>query len=159
MSPTTTDDWDDDESPRTVRSQRLDRARILIADDDGEMRRVVVDTLHSDGYEVRQAASGRALLETVSRIDTHAFPMDGVDLVLLDHRMPGMTGLDAVRTLRGCERRVPVILMTAYPDARLEDEAKTLDVTVLPKPFTRAELSRTVLAKLLGRSPSLRAES
>jgi two-component system response regulator (stage 0 sporulation protein F) len=85
--------------------------------------------------------------------------MDGVDLVLLDHRMPGMTGLEAVRTLRGCERQVPVILMTAYPDARLEDEAKGLDVTVLPKPFTRAELSRTVLAKLLGRSPSPRAGS
>lgn len=130
------------------------RARILVVDDDGEMLRIVGDTLRQDGHEVRQLASAPALLDILVRIEASAFPLDGVDLLVLDHRMPQMTGLHAVRTIRDSACVTPVVLMTAYPDARVEAEALELDVTVLSKPFTREVLRRTVISKLRGRRTS-----
>jgi len=124
------------------------RPRVLVVDDNPEMRRVVLDTLRQDGYEVREAASARMLLDMILQIETSAFPMDGIDLVVLDHRMPGMTGLDAMRILRQADKRVPAILMTAYPEGRVQVDAASLDVMVLPKPFTRDDLRRSVQLKL-----------
>ncbi len=135
-----------------LRSRRLGRALILVADDDGEMRDAVAETLHADGYQVRVASSGRAFLDAIANLEAGQQAMRGVDLVVLDNRMPGMSGLDALRTLRGTTRATPAILMTAYPTLAVEAEAFRLDATVLSKPFARAELSRTVLAKLLGRA-------
>ena len=137
----------EDEEEETL-SERASRPRVLVVDDNSEMRRVVLDTLRHEGYEVREAASARMLLDMILRIETSAFPLDGIDLILLDHRMPGMTGLDAIRVLRQAEKLVPAILMTAYPEGRLEVDAASLDVTVLPKPFTRADLRRAVQVKL-----------
>lgn len=141
----------DDDAPETVRSMRFGRARVLIADDDAEMRTVVADTLEADGYRVRAASSGRAFLDAIASIHEGQNAMDGVDLVVLDNRMPGMTGLEALRRLRQTDCTTPAILMTAYPAAQVEVEAIGMDATVLSKPFTRAELSRTVVDKLLGR--------
>ena len=121
---------------------------MLVVDDNSEMRRVVLDTLRQEGYEVREAASARMLLDMILQIEISAFPMDGIDLVVLDHRMPGMTGLDAMRILRQADKRVPAILMTAYPEGRVQADAASLDVMVLPKPFTRADLVRFVRLKL-----------
>ncbi len=124
------------------------RPRVLVVDDNSEMRRVVLDALRQEGYEVREAASARMLLDMILQIETSAFPIDGIDLVVLDHRMPGMTGLDAMRILRQADKRVPAILMTAYPEGRVQADAASLDVMVLPKPFTRADLCRFVQLKL-----------
>lgn len=142
----------DDDAPLTVRSMRFGRARILIADDDAAMRTVVADTLETDGYRVRVASSGRAFLDAIVSIDGGQHAMDGVDLVVIDNRMPGMTGLEALRRLRRTERTTPAILMTAYPGPEVEAEATGLDATVLPKPFSRADLSAAVISKLVGRA-------
>ncbi len=142
----------DDAAPPTVRSMRFGRARILVADDDAEMRTVVADTLETDGYRVRVASSGRAFLDALMSTDGGQHAMDGVDLVLLDNRMPGMTGLEALRRFRQAERGTPAILMTAYPGPQVEAEAASLDATVLSKPFTRGDLGRLVAAKLVGRA-------
>ncbi len=146
-------DLPDDDEPLTVRSLRFGRARILVVDDDPEMREAVAEALHADGYQVRVASSGRAFLTAIASVEAGHHELDGVDLVVVDNRMPGMTGLDALRALRGAERTMPAILMTAYPAAHIEEEAMGLDATVLSKPFARSELTRTVLAKLLGRAP------
>ncbi len=145
-------DLPEDDEPITVRSMRFGRARILVADDDAAMRTVVADTLETDGYRVRVASSGRAFLDAIVSIDGGQHAMDGVDLVLLDNRMPGMTGLEALRRLRQNERNTPAILMTAYPAPQVEAEATTLGATVLSKPFTRSDLSRLVVEKLVGRA-------
>jgi CheY-like chemotaxis protein len=146
-------DLPDDDEPLTVRSLRFGRARILVVDDDHEMREAVAEALHADGYQVRVASSGRALLTAIASVEAGHHELDGVDLVVVDNRMPGMTGLDALRALRGAERTMPAILMTAYPAPHIEEEAMGLDATLLSKPFARSELTRTVLAKLLGRAP------
>lgn len=145
-------DLPEDDEPVTVRSMRFGRARILVADDDAAMRTVVADTLETDGYRVRVASSGRAFLDAIVSIDGGQHAMDGVDLVLLDNRMPGMTGLEALRRLRQNERNTPAILMTAYPAPQVEAEATSLGATVLSKPFTRGDLSRLVVEKLVGRA-------
>ena len=142
----------DDDAPETVRSMRFGRARILIADDDVEMRTVVADTLEADGYRVRVASSGGAFLDAVAAMDEGQDAMDGVDLVVIDNRMPGISGLEALRRLRQTDRKTPAILMTAYPAPQVEAEALGMDATVLSKPFTGADLRRTVVEKLVSRA-------
>jgi CheY-like chemotaxis protein len=63
-----------------------------------------------------------------------------------------MSGLDALRAMRGADRWVPAILMTAYPSAAVEAEARRLHAVVLPKPFDRETLRQAVLTALLPRT-------
>jgi two-component system response regulator (stage 0 sporulation protein F) len=144
-------DASEEEEPITVRSSRLGRARVLIADDDGDMRDIVSETLRSSGYLTNAAESGFAFIDSIVEIEEGLRPMDGVDLVLVDNRMPGMSGLDALRAMRGADRWVPAILMTAYPSAAVEAEAHRLGAVVLPKPFDRETLRQAVLTALLPR--------
>lgn len=143
-------DWEEDEGP-TEPYRRAKGARILVVDDDEDMRHVVYNSLCSEGYEIHQAESGRALLNALATLESPTSIIDGVDLVVVDHRMPGITGMDALRAMRGSERTTPAILMTAYPSPTLEADASELGVRVLAKPFTREKLSAAVLAALLGR--------
>ncbi len=129
-------------------------ARVLVVDDDGDLRSIVHSTLRREGYDVREAPSGGALLRTLVSVARGAFPLDGVDLILLDNRMPGITGLGALRTIREAEWTIPAVLMTAYPSPEVEAEAHALGALVLSKPFTREALSRTVQQALLSRTPS-----
>lgn len=137
--------------PITERAPATGRARIVVADDDHAMRSEVCSALQLNGYEVRAASSGWAFLTALHSIEEGFDPMDGVDLVVLDNKMPGMTGLEALRMMRALSRRIPAVLMTAYPSPRVEDEAACLDAVVLPKPFGRVELGQVVLSLLLGR--------
>ncbi len=140
-----------DLDPITERSPATGRARIVVADDDPAMRSEVCSALQLNGYEVRAASSGWAFLTALHSIEDGFDPMDGVDLVVIDNKMPGMTGLEALRLMRTLSRHIPAVLMTAYPSPRVEDEAACLSAVVLPKPFGRAELGQVVLALLLGR--------
>lgn len=149
-------DWEEDDGP-TEPYPRSRGARILVVDDDEDMRHVVHNSLCHEGYEIHQAESGRALLSALAALEAPTSPFDGVDLVLVDHRMPGITGLEALRTMRGSEWSTPAILMTAYPDTALEADARELGAHVLAKPFTREKLSAMVLATLLGKRDRPRA--
>ncbi len=82
--------------------------RIVVADDDPDIRRLVVLKLTSAGHEVTAVGDGAAALEAIRR--------DPPDLAVLDVMMPGMTGVEVCVALRG-ERRtagVPVILLTIF---------------------------------------------
>ncbi len=82
-------------------------ATALIVDDDATLRRALGQRLAHWGYEVREAASGAEAIE-VSRRTEH-------DLVLLDLSMPGLSGLDVLRALRGEGIASDVIVLTARP--------------------------------------------
>lgn len=134
-------------------AQRLavpDRASILVADDDDAMRELVCARLTADGYEVHPAASGVELMAALERLSTQAWPADGVDLMILDLRMPGLTGLDAIRKLRAAHWDVPTILMTAFPNTLVRIEAENLNVDVLAKPFPLDTLVKTTRRVLAG---------
>ena len=80
--------------------------RVLVVDDEANMRRTLADILRNEGYEVTTAATGA---EAVQRCSEAAY-----DIVLMDVRMPGIDGVEAFRRIRRHQEGVRVILMSAY---------------------------------------------
>lgn len=118
--------------------------RILVADDQPEMRRLIRGALVRDGYEVVEVANGPALIHAlISGLleeQTRA-----PDLIITDVRMPGMTGLEVLARLRREDWSIPFILITAFGDEALHREAERLGAArVLDKPFELEELRAAV---------------
>jgi CheY-like chemotaxis protein len=115
--------------------------RILVAEDDRAMRKLIARALRNDGHRVTEAASGRdALLRLGNAI--HEGGVRFYDLVISDLRMPGPSGLDLLAGLRASDWSVPVILITAFGDAETHRQARRLGaVSVLDKPFNLELLS------------------
>ena len=118
----------------------MSAARILVVDDDPQIRRVMRVTLTGRGYEVDDAKTGEDALEKVrdSRFD----------LVLLDMNMPGMSGLEACSLIR--DRSEIAIIMLTIRDAE-EDKVAALDAGAddyITKPFTSPELLARIRAAL-----------
>src|SRR4051794_36199642 len=102
--------------------------RILIAEDEEAIRALLKEFLSDEGYEVLEASSG---------LQVQAALAEGrADLVLMDVRMPGKTGLDVLREAQGAREGLPIIVMTAYGTANLAIEAIQLGAyDYIPKPF------------------------
>jgi DNA-binding NtrC family response regulator len=120
--------------------------RILIVEDEENIRHTMQVALETDGYDVETAIDGPdGLLR---------FREPGKwSLVLLDQRMPGMQGLEVLRELKGRDASVPVILITAYGTVGLAAEVLGSGASgFLRKPFTPAELRDVVRQTLATRS-------
>ena len=114
--------------------------KILICDDERDIRNALRIYLTGEGYAVCEADSGLAALELMQR--------EEVQLVLMDIMMPGMDGMTATAKLRE-QSNVPVILITA----KSEDNDKILGLTVgaddyITKPFKLGELCSRIRALL-----------
>ena len=110
---------------------------ILIADDEAEVVQLVRMILEWEGYTVVAAADG---LETLERAE-----MDKPDLILLDVRMPKMSGLTVLEHLSRSETAIPVIMLsvvTTQPDVRSALQRGA--VAYLTKPFELKEMTRLV---------------
>ncbi len=79
---------------------------ILVVDDDEAIRTLLQEELEDEGYKVLIATNAREALKMVET--------DPLDLVILDIRMPGMDGLEALPRMLGLKESLPVILHTAY---------------------------------------------
>lgn len=127
--------------------------RILVAEDDREMRALLVASLRSDGYEVIEAANGLALIHEFSRLLAHGND-HLVDLVVSDERMPGCLGTEVLAGLREFDWRTPFILITAFGDAQTHRTADLLGAAaVFDKPFDLDEF-RDSVRTILHRGPS-----
>jgi CheY-like chemotaxis protein len=115
--------------------------RILLAEDDPDMRRLVAATLRRDGYQVVAVSSGVAMLRRM--------PED-FDAIVSDIQMPDLTALEVLEALRCREIATPVVLMTAYgsEDARIEASALGA-FAVLDKPLDWDALRTTVRQAVL----------
>ncbi|MQL53097.1 response regulator [Desulfofundulus thermobenzoicus] len=114
---------------------------LLVVDDQAGVRRLLFEALVDEGMHVELAASGPEALQKIKK--------NAVDLVLLDMRMPGMSGLDVLRELRKLNPDLPVIMMTAYGELDLVAEAKRQGVRhYLNKPFDLQEVRYLVKALL-----------
>jgi two-component system response regulator (stage 0 sporulation protein F) len=119
--------------------------RILVAEDDREMRRILTAVLRRDGYQVVEAEDGFELLDYIgSPPPVEGCPI-GFDLVISDIRMPVFSGLDALAYIRDLDRDTPMILITGFGDQSSHDEARRLGATaVFDKPFDMGDLLETV---------------
>jgi len=109
--------------------------RILVAEDDPELRALLVESLLAEGYEVMPCPDGLELMETLSA-GLADDQMLQLDLIVSDIRMPWVTGLDVLRGMRDFVGYPPVILMTAFGDNNTHREAASLGAAVvLDKPF------------------------
>ena len=118
--------------------------RILVAEDDVHMRRLVARALRTTGYRVVEAADG---VEVLSRIESTIWHdrHDVIRAVVADMNMPGLTGLDVLAALRCAEVDTPFILITAYGDAHVRREARALGAAaVIDKPFGLGELQHAL---------------
>jgi two-component system KDP operon response regulator KdpE len=118
----------------------MSAGRILVVDDDPQIRRVLKVTLSGQGFEVDDAKNGDVALEKLR--DTR------FDLVLLDINMPGMSGLELCRTIR-LSSELAVIMLTVRDDEA--DTVEALDAGAddyVTKPFKPSELSARIRAAL-----------
>lgn len=118
--------------------------RIVLAEDDVEMRRLVARQLRRDAYDVVECPDGNTLFHLIHSYMTSGDPV-GVDLIISDIRMPGLTGFQVLELLRAKDPFTPVIVMTAFVDLDSRLEAARLGVAAFfEKPFDLDRLRRVV---------------
>jgi signal transduction histidine kinase len=108
--------------------------RVLLVDDDAEVTAATVAMLEQLGHRVRVATSGAAALAIV---DEKA----KLDLIITDHAMAGMTGMELAERIRRIHPELPIVLATGYADVSIGDN---LDVARLDKPYRLDRLAAAI---------------
>ncbi|MCP4871154.1 MAG: sigma-54-dependent Fis family transcriptional regulator [Proteobacteria bacterium] len=120
--------------------------RILIVDDEKNIRRVLQALLEADGYEVESAADGDEARATLRR------STEGFDAILTDLRMPGSDGLQLLRWARASHPDTPVVMVTAHGTVDVAVEAMRAGAyDFITKPFDDAEL-RDIVGKAVAQA-------
>lgn len=121
------------------------RKRVLVIDDDAQLRAFVAASLESEGYEVHGATGG---MNGLTLADA-----EPPDVILLDLRMPGVDGYEVCRILRQGPktRQIPVIILTVSEDPHLNREAYTAGAQAcVLKPFRKEALIAAIRAVSTG---------
>jgi DNA-binding NtrC family response regulator len=114
----------------------MSKPTILVVDDEALIRWSLTERLKSDGYEVLEAETGQAALEALA---------EGVDLVLLDYRLPDTDGVAVLRKIKEFDQDILVILLTAFATVDTAVEAMKLGAYHFAnKPFNLDEIAATV---------------
>jgi CheY-like chemotaxis protein len=110
-------------------------ARVLVVDDDEDIRNLVQARLRAAGHLVVSAASGPEALDLVTE-------KGAPDVAVLDVSMPGMTGLELLQQLRGREgmSELPVVFLSAKVQDEDIEAGRELGATYLTKPFVATAL-------------------
>jgi len=120
-----------DEETKTSRTV----PRILLAEDDFEMRRMLALRLRKENYEVIECSDGYQLLDHMGNPVFEGQP-DDFDLIISDIKMPGITGLEVLEGIYESEWFTPMVLITAFGDKKTHDKAEELGAAaLLDKPF------------------------
>jgi two-component system, response regulator, stage 0 sporulation protein F len=111
--------------------------KVLVVDDQYGIRVLLTEILQKDGYQLYQAANGVQALKVVEE--------DSPDLVLLDMKIPGMDGLEILRRIKEKHEEIQVIMMTAYGELNLINEAMQLGaITHFAKPFDIDDVRKVI---------------
>lgn len=123
---------------KNVESQpKREQPLVLVVDDGHALRMLMAEMLQEEGYGVLQACTGKDAIA----IWLHEKP----DCVLLDIRLPDMSGIDVLREIRKGDNSAPVALMTAFADADMLAEARKLSFQcLLDKPFDLLHVKQAV---------------
>ena len=113
------------------------KGRILVVDDEAQVRKPISIMLTKDGYEVVEAQDGEEAIQALQSGDNPLM----VDTVLCDIRMPNINGKEAIAYFRSQFQGVPIIVMTGYPDVELAVSLMRQGVRdYLIKPVAKEEL-------------------
>jgi CheY-like chemotaxis protein len=123
--------------------------RVLVVEDDVDLRELLRDSLEEAGYDVVPARTGREAINMLEAISIAKWSLDAVDLVLTDLHVPEVTGAELIRLLRTARWPVPVVMMTAYASAPVRESTRAMGVPLLEKPFTLEQMKTTVRSELL----------
>lgn len=115
--------------------------KILVADDEANIRLLLEEVLSDEGYQVTTAATGR---EALRRILKEQF-----DLLIFDIKMPELNGLELVEKIRELKKDTPVIICSAYKHLQDDYVVGTANVNAyITKPVNLAELKDKVKTAL-----------
>ena len=124
---------------------------VFVVDDDASIRRALTRLIKSAGYRVNTFASAREFLDSGCH-------NDGPGCLVLDVRMPGLSGLDLQREMQNANLLLPIVFMTGYGDIPMSVKAmKAGAVDFLPKPVKDIDLLRAI-EQAVARSVHDRAE-
>jgi CheY-like chemotaxis protein len=127
--------------------------RILVAEDDPEMRRLLVWNLRKEGFETVECSDGWELLDHLGNPVLSGDP-DDFDLVVSDIRMPGVTGIEILEGIHETEWFVPMILITAFGSDQVHQQAEELGAAgMFDKPFEISDLISRIREVLVLDSP------
>ena len=114
--------------------------KILVVDDEESIRFLYQEELEEEGFEVEVAKNGEDALEKL--------PSFKPDLITLDIKMPGMDGIEALKKIREIERKIPIIVCSAYGEYKQDLTTWASDAYIV-KCADLTELKSTI-RKLLG---------
>lgn len=112
------------------------RPLVVVVDDDPAIRGSLTFSLELDGFDVEAFESGEALL-------MRQLP-DRPTCLVLDQKLPGITGLEALRQLRARHVDAPAILITSHPQRAIMDAAAAAGVPIVEKPLLGDALLRDI---------------
>ena len=113
------------------------RPRLLVVDDDRSILTLIGTVALAEGFDVVTTVDGREAL-------THLRDRPA-DLVLVDLRMPGVSGLDTLKAIRATHARCQVVLMTGYAEsAAITGDCLPSGMALMTKPFELGDLSRRI---------------
>jgi two-component system, NtrC family, nitrogen regulation response regulator NtrX len=125
------------------------KIRILIVDDAGPVVVLCVNVLQALGYAVKGANRGETAVELLRK--------ERFDLMVLDYKMPGMTGFDVYQQAKTLYPDIAVVLVTGHGSPEVVTEANRMGFdSILLKPFTSEELRGTVEKVLTDRKQDAR---
>lgn len=119
------------------------KATVLVIDDQPGIRRLLLEVLAEEGYDVHTAANGYEGVQLVKDLKPQ--------LVLMDMKMPGMDGIETLRELKRLGQANKVIMMTAYGELELVNQARELGAyAYITKPFDIIALCEMVSEQVKG---------
>ncbi len=117
------------------------KGRVLVIDDEPEVRKIVHLALEKKGYDVVEAEDGEKAIEVIRSGDNPLL----TDVIICDVRMPKINGVEAVAFFREQFPSVPIIVLTGYPDMQLATSfIKQGVMEYLVKPVEKEKLVETV---------------
>ncbi|NMN05310.1 MULTISPECIES: MHYT domain-containing protein [unclassified Novosphingobium] len=116
--------------------------RVLLVDDDGDLRRALAAALECEGHVVHATADGGAALAALDAAAAAGTPL--ADVALVDYAMPGMTGAELARHLAQRHPALPIVFMSGFADVAAIEAVAGADAILLRKPFATERLTEAL---------------
>jgi DNA-binding response OmpR family regulator len=130
----------------------MDKPRILVVDDEEHIRRDLIDHLsHRIECELIEAANGYEAVEHLKK--------GGIDLILLDIKMPGISGTEVIQKAKELASKAAIIVLTKFDSTRVSNQVKESGAEYIPKPYSLKVVRGKVEEKLKARGKFLPKEN